>query len=134
MKIDEFNGKIINTEGVNIHDDILDQLIFFREQRRLSLSIIKEKTIDVYYKIDFINVVGFEMTNCDFWGHSPHILDFEYVEESKRTLLPRLKKEIEKYPFVKFSNLNDEVSFLETIITFTSGDTLKIVCECIILN
>ena len=73
------------------------------------------------------------MTSCDFWGFSPYILDFEYIEEyNDNTIIQKLfnKKDNNHYPFC---SLNDREKYIETIITFTSGDQLIIACESIII-
>ena len=134
MIVNESNGRIINSKNIYFHDDIFDQMTFNREQRILAVSLIKENSIKDRYEIVFSNVVGFEMTNCDFWGPSPHVLDFEYVEADERALLSKLKSKMEKNPFEPSCKIVQDTDFIETVFTFTSGDTLTIVCESIILN
>ena len=131
MIINVWNGKIINSKEVYIHDDILEELYFYRVEKKLHLSILKELN-NKRISIDFLNVIGFEMTSCDFWGSSPYILDFEYVEGRDNTIIPKLfyKKDNNDYPFCP---LNDREKYIETIITFTSGDKLIVACESIII-
>lgn len=133
MIIDASNGKIINSKKVYIHDDILEKLCFHRAEKRLHLSILKDEESDCNrFSIDFLHVIGFEMTSCDFWGSSPYILDFEYVEKSNTTIIPQLF-EIKKNDDDPCCPLNDREKYIETIITFTSGDRLRIACESIII-
>ena len=131
MIINVSNGKIINSKGVYIHDDILEEFSFHRAEKKLHLSILKELN-NKRISIDFLNVIGFEMTSCDFWGSSPYIFDFEYVEDRDNTIIPKLfdKKDNNHYPFCP---LNDREKYIETIITFTSGDQLIVACESIII-
>ena len=131
MIIDASNGKIINSKEVYIHDDILEEFCFNRTERNLHLTILKEEEFNnKRYSIDYLHVIGFEMTSCDFWGSSPHILDFEYVENN--TIIPKLfeRKDNNDYPFCP---LNDHEKYMETIITFASGDQLIVACENIII-
>ncbi len=134
MIIDASNGEIINTKEVYIHDDILEDFYFNRMEKKLNLTILKDEVLsNKKFSIDFLHVIGFEMTACDFWGSSPHILDFEYVEHSHNTIIPKLfeMKHNNDNPFCPLKN---QEKYIETIITFSSGDLLKVACECIIIN
>lgn len=134
MIIDASNGNIINSKEVYIHDDILKEFTFNRAEKKLHLSIVKEEKFNsVRFSIDFLNVIGFEMTSCDFWGRSPHILDFEYVEKDNTTIIPKLfkMKNNNDYPFC---TLDIQEEYIETIITFISGDQLIIACKSIIIG
>ena len=131
MLIDSLNGEIINSNEVYIHDDILEDFYFNRMKKKLHLTILKERNFNnKRFSIDFLNVIGFEMTSCDFWGSSPHILDFEYVKKNNTTIIPKLfeKKNNNDYPLCL---LNNREKYIETIITFTSGDQLIVACESI---
>lgn len=132
MVINSLNGNVINSNQVCIHDDILEELSFNRLEKKIHLSLLTEDRSE-RFSIDFLNVIGFEMTSCDFWGFSPYILDFEYIEEyNDNTIIQKLfnKKDNNHYPFC---SLNDREKYIETIITFTSGDQLIIACESIII-
>ena len=133
MIIDASNGKIINSKEVYIHDDILEDFHFNRIEKKLHLTILKEGEVNKKrFSIDFLHVIGFKMTSCDFWGSSPHILDFECVEQNNTTIIPKLfeRKQNNDYPFCP---LNNREKYIETIITFASGDQLIVACECIIM-
>lgn len=134
MIIDVTNGEIINSNVVYIHDSILEEFYFNRTEKKLHLSILKEEgSCNKRFPIDFLYVIGFEMTCCDFWGTSPYIFDFEYVDHKDNTIIPKLfkKKENNDYPFC---SLDDQEKYFETIITFTSGDQLIIACKNIIIE
>ena len=131
MIIDVSNAEIINTKEVYIHDDIFEELWFNREGKQLHLLILKTE-IYKSYTIDFFRVIGFEMTACDFWGRAPHILDFEYVERKNNTLIPKLFEKKEKGNY-KYSSLRNQEDYIETVITFSSGDQLRIACESIVI-
>ncbi len=63
-------------------------MYFNRRKKELHLILLKEE--DKKFSIIFLNVIGFEMTSCDFWGSSPRILDFEYAEPKDTSLIPKL--------------------------------------------
>ena len=85
------------------------------------------------YVIKCIDTAAIEMTNCNFWGISPHILDFEYMPKDKQKLLPKLLKKQLKYNHPLSKKIEKNI-YIEIVITFTSGDTLTIVCKEIIIS
>ena len=90
MKIDNKNGNIINTPSISMHDSVIFNFHYNRMDKKISLELEDEWNNYEIYITRFNNVIGFEMTSCDYWGSSPHIYDFEYVEENERTLIPKL--------------------------------------------
>ncbi len=73
------------------------------------------------------------MTSCDFWDRSPRILDFEYVEKDNAIIISKVfeMKNSNDYPFC---TLDIQEEYIETIITFISGDRLTIACKSIIIG
>lgn len=133
MIIDASNGKIINSKEMYIHDDILEEFCFNRTEKKLHLSILKDEEFgSKRFSIDFLHVIGFEMTSCDFLGSSPHILDFEYVEKNDNVIIPKLF-EIKDSNDCTYCTLNNREEYIETKITFSSGDQLIIACKSIII-
>lgn len=124
MKINKSN--IVNIKNVYIHDDVLNSLKFDRTNKELILKFQKY-AIDQEYILRFENVIGFEMTACDFWGSSECVFGFAHLETGEQTLIPKLKERWQKQnqlmEDIKFEN------FLEIILTFTSGDSLVVACE-----
>ena len=133
MRIDASNGKIIDSKEVYIHDDILNELCFYRQEKRLKLIIVKPEDENDMFTIEFINVIGFEMTSCDFWGPSRRILDFEYIEKDDNTIIPKLF-EIKDNNDYSSCTLSDQEKYIESVITFISGDQLRIACEEIVIE
>ena len=130
MIINISNANIINTREVYFHDNILEDVSFNCKDKRMTLFIINECGTEKR-KILFEDAVAFEMTSCDFWGPSPYILDFEYIEKENEVIIPKLMKRQEKdydAASVKIDN-----GYIETKITFISGDQLSIVCKKIII-
>lgn len=57
------------------------------------------------------------MSACNFWGRSPHVLDFEWTDTNVQKLLPGLEQvREERHPQCKLSS---NTAFIETIILHT---------------
>lgn len=130
MTIDSSNGQIINSRDVYIHDCIFGNMIFRRDEKSLLLSLTKSWPVECKYSIIYFQVIGFEMTSCDFWGADSRVLDFEYVPNG--ILIPKLFSQRKE----EYSNcsLKEQQDYIETVLTFISGDTLRIACEKIIIE
>lgn len=130
MKLDSSNIDILNSKCFSIHDDIFKSLVFNRDIGIIDISLQKASGDLSDYKIRYCNVIGIEMTSCDFWGRSPHVLDFEYVMYPDCKLLTTLYTMLQS-PIDPRCKLSPDKNYIETIITFTSGDRLTIACESI---
>ena len=130
MIINASNGQVINSRDVYLHDDILENMTFRRDEKILHLSLAKTWPVEYEYSIDFSQVIGFEMTACDFWGADLRILDFEYV--SKGTLISKLF--LQRKEDYSHCTLKEPMDYIETVLTFVSGDTLRIACEEVIIE
>ena len=127
MIINELNGEVINTKVVYVHDDELVCMKFESANKNLQLDFYKKGDKNQKYRIVFLNVIGFEMTNCDYWGASECVLDFEYISKGERALIPKLESQWR-------DNFNNSISYdnyIESMITFTSGDKWTIACKSI---
>lgn len=133
MRIDKTNSDVIRSQNVYLHDDMLVEIHFQRIARELVLPL--QKYGGEIYTIRFTHVLGFEMTSCNFWGPSRRIFDFELLEGEEQKLLPRLwKMREEKKPVgttTPEDGLGEKENYIETVITFVSGDQLQVVCEAI---
>lgn len=126
MTINNKNAKIINSKEVYLHDDILLKFLFDRINKNMTIEMKQYLNFETY-RIEFIDVIGFEMSSCDFWGASECILDFEYIEDfDKRVIIPKL---MEKWQEYHSTNINLYDDYIETLFTFGSGDCLRIVCK-----
>lgn len=134
MKIYDKNGSIINSRQVYIHDNTFYQMNFNWETKNLYIILANDTNKNDTYIIQFMNVIGFNMTSCNFWGISPYVLDFEYIEHKERTLIPKLYDEYSKNLKDPTCNLEKNIDYIETAITFKSGDKLIIACEYIVLD
>lgn len=131
MIINAANAKILNSGEIYIHDDILEDLHFDHIKYKLRLTVADELVEENKYYIDFLNVVGFKMSSCDFWGRSPHIFDFEYVDSDDNTIVLELLKRVQKDSPCRLDNPK---KYFESVITFTSGDRLIVACESIVFS
>ena len=131
MTIDKTNADIINTKDVYLHDDVLLSLDFDRSAKILRLEIKKNISLKKYV-VEFINVIGFSMTACDFWGRSERICDLEFAEGSERKIVSELKKEWYATPGQEESFMYD--NYIESVLVFISGDKLRIVSEKIVIS
>ncbi len=78
-------------DSIYIHDDMLESLEFSHFKKRLQLSVLKGDPQDTRrLSVEFFDVIGFEVSSCDFWGASPHILDFECVVKDDYSLTSKL--------------------------------------------
>lgn len=133
MIIDVNNGKIINSKEVYLHDDFLDDMRFNFLEKKLHLSVLYFRDRSHRYSVDFLDVIGFEMSSCDFWGGSLRILGFEYVPQENQVLVLRLfNKKQEGGESFAFCKMKSRENYLETLMTFASGDQLRVACENII--
>lgn len=130
MRIDVINGEVINKKEVSIHDFIFNGLNYNYKENTVCIYLLNAETNKKNITITYLNVIAFTMIACDFWGSSPHILDWEFVKGEEQLLTNNIieTKESHKYTYSKIDNAK---RYMETIITFSSGDTLTIVCEYI---
>ena len=127
MIINSKNGSILNTKDFCIHDDIFYSLEFKYDYKIIVLKM-KKYMAEKNYDIVFSNVLGFEMSNCDFWGKSECVFDLQYIEQEKYQLIPKIKSKWEKE---SVSSDDIFINCFEILITFTSGNELRIVCDSI---
>jgi hypothetical protein len=125
--IDTTNAERINSKDVHLHDDLFLSFRFIRDSCEAVILCSDYKHI---YEISFHDVIGVEMTSCDFWGPGPNVDCFYYISEKERILIPKLQEEYEKYaepddlPF-------DNASYIETVLSLISGDRIRIACKTV---
>ena len=129
MIISESNGELINSKAVYIHDDVFKSLYFDRDNKTIILALSRGDNLAQEYTIKFTGVIGFKMTSCDFWGASECVFDFEYVPPKERIIIPELQRKWLETPN-QFANVSYN-DYIETLLTFTSGDQLTIACKII---
>ena len=129
MIINKVNADTIDKKEVYIHDDILLDMKFNRINKELTLIFEKYASEEKAYCIRFFGVVGFTMTSADFWGESECVFDFEIVSDTEKIIIPEILKKHREYS-EQFCDVKYE-NYIEVILTFSSGDTLRIACEAI---
>lgn len=127
MIINKNNGNILNTKDIYVHDDIFISLEFKNDNKMMLLKL-KKYSNKRNYDIVLKDIIGFEMSACDFWGKSECVFDFEYVEPQEHLLIPKLKKRWENEAKLSYDIFNN---CIEVIITFTSGNELRVACASI---
>lgn len=130
MRIDYSNNNVINTTAVNFHDYILNDLCYDYQSRVLTMRLSHPSSTH-HAELKFCNVLGVEITACDFWGVSPHVFDWISIDACNQTLIPRLRKEQEEKKY-RFSNLKSSSDYLETVLITSSGNRFLIACEYIL--
>ena len=126
MTIDYTNRHLIN-DKINIHDSIFEGFIY-REKEKLLLIELKNYSLNTTYNLNFYNVIAVNCEMCQFWGKSPNILDWQ-VCDNENLMQAIVNKQNSNKDLYKNSLINTKKSYLETVITLTSGDTINIVCE-----
>ena len=127
MKIDKFNCKIINTREINLHDDVLETFQFDRIQRKITFNLSRILDGEHLRTLCFYDVIGFEISSCDFWGASECIYHFQYIEPNERVVIPNLIKKwqtkVKTVPNITYDD------YIETLFIFSSGDEFRIACK-----
>ena len=136
MKINVKNKEIVNSVKCNIHDYTFKELHMIYDSKRVIMNVATEgKSATV--PIIFENVIGIEMTSCDFLAASPYIFRWRTLGEKEEIILPKLFR---KREMLKQSNnfdasrLTNKDDYIEVEIFFNSGDFLNIACEYILFN
>ena len=120
--------------SISLHDDIIEEFKFDIYQRRISLTLLSYKEERKEYTLEYIDVLGFEINSDRCWCvNSPNIVDFEYVNDKYSLLLSRLIEDVNNRTCEDFrkKNLEKTKDCFETLITFATGDRLRVVCDSI---
>ncbi len=128
MLINAANQEIINTRDVYVHDSIFVDMTFDYQEKKFYFNSKKNNPSGKIYSIIFFNVIEIDMVWCDFWGESHYILDWESVKVENQKLIKKLFTEKNDNNYSN-SRLNTEKEYMESIITFKSGDHITIACE-----
>ena len=136
MKINRFS--LDELKNINLHDKIIKTIKFDRLIKEMIIPIMPENeqdTDNTIRKMKFSNVLGYEITTCDFWCPSPHIFGFGFLPKEEERLIPKYYKKwcAQNDSFHTPENFPGTNCF-EVLIEFTSGDTISIACEELILE
>ena len=130
MRIDAFNYTAIDSD-VYIHDFLFEDMQYNYIQNKITIRLINETSPERKEIIEFYNVIGFDMVACDFWGTSPYVLDWESIEKENQKLVKKFLAEKQNNNY-EYARICAESEYVESIITFISGDRLTIACEYIL--
>lgn len=125
MKINYENANFI--EKINIHDYVIDDIKYQINQNKMSIFIsnpLEHKS----FLIQFMDILSYEIQSCDFWFPSPNILDWEVKQFPEQTLLNRIQhyQKSNNYTSARYECLEQ---YIDTIITFCSGNTIELLCK-----
>lgn len=129
MRIDKSNINNLYSDFANIHDAIFKGIEMNYGDKSIKASMLSYYNSERIF-VFFHNVIGFDMTLCDFWGRSPHVLGFKHVDESEYKIIPKIFQEIEINNYFAHS-LQSKEKYIETGIELISGDCLNVACEYI---
>ena len=128
MIFDTTNADRIYSKETYLHDDMFHNLTFDRETCKLVVQCFSDEK--GFYEIIFHDVIGFEMSSCDYWGPSPHISCFYAVDDNKCILIPKLQREQKKY-FTPNDTPIDNKHYIEVELELISGDCLRVACKTV---
>ena len=129
MKIDFSNKEIIESRDVNIHDFVIADLKYAPMKNEL-FCLFRNDYLRQYCDIKYYNVLFVDIQSCDFWGVSPHVLDWELGEEYGNPLTKKVS-ELQKSHHYTTSRFKDYDKLVESILTFSSGNRISVLCEYI---
>lgn len=128
MRIDYTNKEIIDNE-IYVHDSIFEGFLYKSTEKQLLVEF-KNDYLEKTFNIQFYNVLILNCEMCEFWGKSPHILNWE-TSDDENLIKEMKKKQNDNKELYSGSLVDTEKSYVETMIILSSGDTIKIVCEYI---
>jgi len=131
MRIDINNTSILSTKGITLHDDYFLNFNYFDSSNTITVNMLS-RDHNNFYTIEFVNVIGFKMSTCSFWGSTPHVYWFGYSNLNEQTIIPELKKIYKENP--NFHNPFENKEYIEIELILSSSNTLTIACEFINLN
>lgn len=126
MKIDTLNK---NEELPNIHDSAFYGFSY-RENDKTLLVELSNHYMNKFFKIQFHNVLVLNCEMCQFWGKSPYVFDWN-IDENEILIKNIMEKQKNNESKFWCSILRTPKEYIQINITFTSGDTIDIVCEFI---
>ena len=99
-------------------------------------KILRMKLFDDHAKnefvISFCNVLEYKAITCDIWGPSPYIFDWSFVNDGDCYLLKELVDIYSKHELCLTGGSFPDLK--EIALQFTSGDSMRIVCDSVVLS
>ena len=86
-------------------------------------------TLNSRDRITCVDVIGTEMSNCEYWGASPYVFSLSILNGKKSHLVQRLFENMK--PEYKFCKLKSKDDHIEVLIEFSSGDKLRVACSSV---
>lgn len=138
MIINNSNKDKANAD-LSVHDSIFENFIYEEESSVLKISFqqyLFEAMEYIPSEISFHEVIGLEMTDCNFWGMRQGIMDcICFLPKDECELIPKLKEKFERENSnERLCRLYNNDDFIEAEIDFVSGDKITIVCKYAVYN
>ncbi len=117
-------------ESIHLHDSNINSFKYDYSSKKIDI-ILHNEFINKNYDLLFENVIYCEIIGIELWGHSDNrIIDWELITDEKKMKELLYIEGIEKsqYPYSLFKR-NPENKYISTLFTFSSGDTVSIICE-----
>ena len=139
------NRNIHEANDISLHDAYFESFVFDRAYNRLETVVKPEwpfaiqtdfnDNVSIEYtklwriRITCTDVSGTEISNCEYWGASPHIFSMSIISGGESLLVQRLFEDMKpEYKFCKLKSKND---YIEVLIEFSSGDKLRTACRSV---
>lgn len=139
------NENIHEVNNISLHDACFESFVFDRVHNRLETVVKPEWPFVVppdfdssesfehaelkRIRITCVDVIGTEMSNCEYWGASPYVFSLSILNGKKSHLVQRLFEN--KKPEYKFCKLKSKDDYIEVLIEFSSGDKLRVACSSV---
>ena len=120
------NENIHEVNNISLHDACFESFVFDRVHNRLETVVKPEWPFVVPPDFD---VIGTEMSNCEYWGASPYVFSLSILNGKKSHLVQRLFENMK--PEYKFCKLKSKDDYIEVLIEFSSGDKLRVACSSV---
>ncbi len=136
MRIDATNGNLLNVHNFSLHDALLMEIQFDISENALYVLAKAYESPFSNLEIHYHNVIGLEGITCDVWSvslDSLTIFSLDYMTPSESDLIKRIFSEYNS-DNIKQSRLITPESYIETVLTCTSGNRWRIACEYIEIN
>lgn len=121
-------------EEINLHDAYIENIIYNLSDKKISIKLESEWEKNDY-NLDFLKVLYYEMTCCDFWGNGYNVICWSKLDTTEIfDKLLRLEMVENSRSRGTSQESMDLFEFFGIEILINSGDRLKIICKSIDVN
>lgn len=121
-------------EEINLHDAYIENIIYNLSDKKISIKLESEWEKNDY-NLDFLKVLYYEMTCCDFWGSGYNVICWSKLDTTEIfDKLLRLEMVENSRSRGTSHESMDLFEFFGIEILINSGDRLTIICKSIDVN